>query len=95
MMISITTGKYTEEQARQSEMFLKDFLPRMKQFPGVRTIYHFAQPDKGAESTIVIWESAEALTAYREGDLVKEAVAFEKKMGMPTSREAYPILTAL
>ena len=95
MMISITTGKYTEEQARQSEMFLKDLLPRMRKFPGVMAIYHFAQPDKSAESTIVIWESPEALKAYREGDLVKEAVAFEKKMGMATSREAYPILTAL
>ena len=95
MMISITAGKYTEEQARQSEAFLKDLLPRMKKLPGVVAIYHFAQPDKGAVSTIVIWEGPEALKAYRESDLVKEALAFEKKTGMQTSREAYPILTAL
>jgi heme-degrading monooxygenase HmoA len=93
MMISITTGKYTEEQARQSEIFLKDFLPQMRKFPGVNAIYHFAQPDKNEESTIVIWDSPEALKAYRESDLVKEAMAFEKKMGMPTTREAYPILS--
>jgi heme-degrading monooxygenase HmoA len=53
------------------------------------------QSDKGAESTIIIWESLEALKSYRESDLVQEAMAFEKKTGMPTTREAYPILSAL
>ena len=95
MMISITSGQYTGEQARQTEDFLQAFLPRMRQFPGVIAIYHFVRLDKGDENTIVIWESAEALKAYRESDLVKEAIAFEKKMGLPTTREAYSIITAL
>ena len=70
------------------------FLPRTRRFPGVIAIYHFARPDQGDEKTIAIWESAEALKTYRESDLVKEAVAFEKKMGLPSTREAYPLINA-
>ena len=66
----------------------------MRRFPGVIAIYHFARPDQGDEKTIAIWESAEALKAYRESDLVKEAVAFEKKMGLPSTRGAYPLINA-
>ena len=42
----------------------------------------------------MIWESAEALQAYRESDLVREAIAFEKKLGVPATREAYPLIGA-
>jgi heme-degrading monooxygenase HmoA len=95
MMISITSGRYTGEQAQQAQDFLQAFLPRMRQFPGVIAIYHFDRSDRGDEYTLVIWESAEALKAYRESDLIKEAIAFEKKTGMPTTLEAYPIIAAL
>ena len=94
MLISITSSQVTTETSQQVEAFLQTFLPRMRQFPGVIAIYHFARPDQGDEKTIAIWESAEALRAYRESDLVKEAVAFEKKMGLPSTREAYPIINA-
>jgi heme-degrading monooxygenase HmoA len=94
MMISITSSQVTTETSQQVEDFLQTFLPRMRRFPGVIAIYHFARPDQSDEKTIAIWESAEALKAYRESDLVKEAIAFEKKMGLPSAREAYPIINA-
>jgi len=94
MMISITSSQVTTETSLQVEGFLQTFLPKMRRFPGVIAIYHFARPDQGDEKTIAIWESAEALKAYRESDLVKEAVAFEKKMGLPSTREAYPLINA-
>ena len=44
------------------------FSAKMRQFPGVIAIYHYARPDKGDENTIVIWESEAALKPYREND---------------------------
>jgi heme-degrading monooxygenase HmoA len=95
MIISITSSRYSGAEAHQAEAFLKSFLPKMRRFPGVIAIYHYARPDLGDESTIIIWESDEALKHYRESDLVKEAIAFEKKSKLPTTREAYPLLAAL
>jgi heme-degrading monooxygenase HmoA len=95
MFISITSSKYTEDQAPKVEAFLKTFLPRMRQAPGVVSIYNYARPDKGDEHTVVIWESEAALKAYRQSDLVKEAIAFEQAQGLPGTREAYPLLLAL
>ena|SRR3989338_7736084 len=94
MFITTTTSKVTAEQAGQVESFLKEFLPRMKQQPGVNAIYHYSRPDKGDESTVVIWENPEAVKAYRESDLIKEAMAYEQKLGLQgtTTREGYPLV---
>jgi hypothetical protein len=66
----------------------------MKQQLGVVAIYHYSRPDKGDESTVVIWESAEAVKSYRESDLIKEAIAYEQKLGLheTTTREGYPLI---
>jgi len=94
MFITITTSTVTPEQSKQVENFLQNFLPRMKKQPGVVAIYHYARSDKGDESTIVIWESPEAVKSYRESDLIKEAVAYEQKLGLQgvTTREGYPLI---
>ena len=94
MFITITASKVTPEQHKQIEDFLKGFLPRMKQQPGVVAIYHYARPDKGDESTIVIWEIPAAVKEYRESDLIKEAIAYEQKLGLQsvTTREGYPLI---
>jgi heme-degrading monooxygenase HmoA len=94
MFITITTSKVTPEQSKQVESFLRDFLPRMKQQHGVVAIYHYSRPDKGDESTVVVWESPEAVKSYRESDLVKEAIAYEQKLGLheATTREGYPLI---
>jgi heme-degrading monooxygenase HmoA len=63
----------------------------MRQFPGVIAIYHYARPDRGDDSTVVIWESEVALKLYRQSELVKEAMAFEKKLNLLATREVYPL----
>ncbi len=94
MFITITTSKVTPEQSKQVENFLNDFLPRMKLQQGVVAIYHYSRPDKGDESTVIVWESPAAVKAYRESDLVKEAMAYEQKLGLQdmTTREGYPLI---
>ena len=95
MFISITSSKCTPEQAQKVESFLSDLLPRMRQAPGVVAIYHYARPGSGDEYTVVIWENEAALKAYRQSELVKEAMAFEQAQGLASTREAYPLLQAL
>ena len=94
MFITITTSKVSPEQSEKVEKFLEKFLPRFKQQPGVIAIYHYSRADKGDESTIVIWENPEAVKAYRESDLMKEAMAYEQELdlGQMTTREGYPLI---
>ena len=95
MLISITSSKVSTEQAPKVEKFLEEFLPRFKQELGVVAIYHYKRPEKGDEATIVIWEDEKSLKRYREGKLIKEAIAFEQKLGMQTTREAYTLMLAI
>lgn len=97
MLISITSSKVNNEQATKVERFLAEFLPRLKQEPGVVAIYHYKRPDKGDEATIVIWEDEQSIKRYREGKLIKEPIAFEQELGLQTTttREAYPLLLAV
>lgn len=83
------------DQAAEVEDFLRGFLPRMKQQPGVIAILHYSRPEKGDESTIVVWENQEAVQAYRNGDLLKEAIAVENRLNLPTTREGYPLTLGL
>ncbi len=92
MLISITTSQTNPDQLEKVERFLQEFLPRLKQQPGVVAIYHYNRPEKGDETTIVIWENQEALKKYREGNLVKEAIAYEQKLNLPATRESYPLV---
>jgi len=92
MFITITSSKVTPEQSRQVEAFLGGFLPRLKQQPGVVAIYHYARPERGDEITIVVWKSQEAVKAYRESDLIKEAIAIETQLNLPATREGYPLV---
>ncbi len=91
MFVTITSSKGSAEQAAKAEEFLRGFLSRLKQQPGVVAILHYKRPDMDDESTIIVWENQEAVQAYRKGDLIKEAIAFESKMNMPGTREAYPL----
>jgi len=92
MFITITTSKATPEQLQKVETFLHEFLPRLKQQPGVLAIYHYARSEQGDGSTIIIWENEEAVQAYRTGDLIKEAIAFERAHNLPSTREGYPLI---
>ena len=92
MFITITTSKATPEQLHEVETFLHEFLPRLKQQPGVLAIYHYARPEQGDGSTIIIWENEEAVQAYRRSELLKEAIAFEQAHHLPSTREGYPLI---
>jgi heme-degrading monooxygenase HmoA len=94
MIISITSSRATREQTAPLNGFLESFLPKMRQFPGVKAIYYFARPDREDASTLVIWESEAALKQYRESELFKQALAFEQKNNLPGTREAYPLIFA-
>lgn len=87
--ITITTSKPTQEQLPEVEAFLHEFLPRVQQQPGVLAVYHYVRPDKGDDSTIIIWETQSAVQEYRTGDLIKEAIAFEQVHNLPATREGY------
>jgi len=92
MFLTITTSKATPAQFQDVETFLHEFLPRLKQQPGVLAIYHYARLEQGDESTIIIWENEAAVKAYRTGDLIKEAIAFEQAHNLPSTREGYRII---
>jgi heme-degrading monooxygenase HmoA len=92
MFITFTTSKVTPEQLQEIETFLHEFLPRLKQQPGVLAIYHCARAELRDEITIIIWENEEAVQAYRKGNLIKEAIAFEQAHHLPSTREGYPLI---
>ena len=92
MYITITTSQVTPDKLEAVESFLKEFYPRFQKQPGVVGIYHFSRPEKGDEATIVIWKDQESVKAYRESGLIKEAIAFEQKLNLPSSRESYPLI---
>jgi hypothetical protein len=69
------------------EAFLSDFLPRMKREPSIVEIVHYVQHDLGKATTLVIWETEDDVRKYREGDLVKEAVAFETSQQLSSVRD--------
>lgn len=94
MVISLTTSTLTPEQAQQVEKFLQGLLPRVQQESGVVAIYHFYRPDPGESTTLIVWESDEARQAYRQSELLAEAAAFERELGLASTREAYPLTYA-
>ncbi len=91
MFITITSSKVPPELSGQVEGFLKEFLPRLKQQPGVVAIYHYARPKEQDEATIVVWNSPADVQAYRDSDLMKEVMAFESRLNLPATREGYPL----
>ena len=92
MYITITSSKVPPELSEKVETFLKAFLPGLKQQQGVLAIYHFARRDNEGESTIVVWKSNEDVKRYRESELIKEAIAFESQLKLPSKREGYPLI---
>jgi hypothetical protein len=95
MLISLTISRTDQEQARKLEVFLGEYVIRMRQYPGVIAIYHFKRPVHGDEITITVWESDYALRAFGESDLMAELQDFERAAGIAVSREAHSVLLAL
>jgi quinol monooxygenase YgiN len=96
MVVTVTEGRYSPERQTQTEAFLTEFLPRMKQEQGVVEILHYADRDSGTTSTVVVWESEADVRRYREGELIKEAVAFEQRSAEPARRSGpFPVQVRL
>ncbi len=95
MYITLTRSQGTPEQLQRAASFLSEFLPRLKQQPGVHAVYHFDRPDQGDDYTIIVWTDESAAKAYRQSELVKEAMAFELSQKLPATREGYPLGLAL
>jgi heme-degrading monooxygenase HmoA len=91
MYLTITTSKVTEEDLKIIKPYMDQFLPRLKKVPGVLAVYYSIRPDKGDETTFIVWESTEALQAYRKESLFKEAADFEEAHGFASTRDAYPL----
>lgn len=92
MYITITNSQVPPDKVEEVESFLGEFYPRFQKQPGVLAIYHYARPEKGDEFTIVIWKDQESVKAYRESELIKEAIAFEEKLNLKSTREVYPLI---
>jgi len=91
MFITMTSGRGTPEQIQAATIFLQSFLPRLEQQPGVVATYHYLRPEHGDHTTLIISEHEDAVRAYRAGDLVREAMAFEQANNLPATREGYPL----
>ncbi len=91
MFITVTSSHVTPDELKIIEPFMHEFLPRLRKIPGVLAVYYSVRPDKGDETTFIVWENTDAIQAYREGPLLKEAIDFETANGLSSSREGYPI----
>jgi heme-degrading monooxygenase HmoA len=94
MVISVTTSQVTPEQALQVEAFLHRFLPQLEREPGVTAVYHFTRPETGEMTTLIVWESEAARQAYRQGELIQQAMIVEQQLGLATTRESFPLAYA-
>jgi heme-degrading monooxygenase HmoA len=81
----------TPAQAQQVDEFLQGYLPQVQREPGVVAIYHFHRAATSESMTVIVWETEEARLAYRESVLIQDAVAFERQLGVTSTREVYPL----
>jgi len=91
MFLSVTTSHPSAEEWKIIKPFMAQFIPRLRQVPGVHAAYFSYREDKGDETTFIVWENTEAIQTYRESPLFQEAVEFEKKHGLSSTRDGFPI----
>ncbi|NUR74915.1 MAG: hypothetical protein HOQ28_01355 [Thermoleophilia bacterium] len=92
MYVTITASKgLGGEQAERVHRFLEEFLPRLKQQPGVMEILHGASPDGSDVTTVIVWESPDDAKRYRDSDLIREPTSLEAELGLDSRREGFPV----
>ena len=92
MYVTITTSKsLSSEQAERVHSFLDEFLPRLKQQPGVQEILHGATPDGSEVTTVIVWKSADDAKRYRESELIREPMALEAELGLTSVRDGFTV----
>jgi hypothetical protein len=57
--------------------------------------YHFTDVEAGEEVTAIVWEDEAARVAYRQSELIKEALELEQRLGLASKREPHPLTLAL
>lgn len=83
MYVTITASReLTGEQAERVHGFLDEFLPRLRQQPGVKEILHGGSPNGRDVTTIIVWETADDAKRYRESALIREPIALEQELGL-------------
>jgi heme-degrading monooxygenase HmoA len=95
MFITTTIVKGLPNQISETEKFLYDFLPKLKKFPGVISVYNYNLHDKGESNTIVIWENEDAVKTYWNSELIKEPTEFIKNNNSTVTRESHPLFIDL
>ena len=95
MHLTITSVVGTPQQTAEIEEFLTDFLPRLKKFPGVLSVYNYNIHKMGQGHTIIIWENEDAVKVYWSSELIKEPAEFAKKNNVTITRESHPLFIAL
>ncbi len=92
MVVTVTRSVLEPRQRERVDRFLREFLPRLKrEQPGVLDGFHFDNEAVGESTTLIFWRDEDARAAYRNGELIKEAMAMEQELGITSSRDAYPI----
>jgi pimeloyl-ACP methyl ester carboxylesterase len=92
LYVTITASKgLSSEQAARVHSFLDEFLPRLKQQPGVQEILHGATPDGSEVTTVIVWESADDAKRYRESKLIREPMALEAELGLTSMRDGFTV----
>ena len=92
MYVTLTASKgLSNEQANRVHRFLDEFLPRLKEQPGVREILHGASPDGRDVTTVIVWDSADDAKRYRESELIREPIALEAELGLTSTRDGFAV----
>lgn len=86
MVITITSGTYSEDMRERVHDFLEDLVKRLADSPGVVEVLQFTR-SPGESVMIVVWEDRDAFQRYREGPLLSEVLAFEKEVGARLNRQ--------
>ena len=91
MVISVTTSSPMPAQREQVAAFLAGLLPRLEREPGVLAVYHYSDPESGESTTLVVWRDDASRAAYRKSSLIREAMAFEERIGQHGTRRAFSL----
>jgi heme-degrading monooxygenase HmoA len=91
VLVNITSSRPNDQERYRIDEFLKSLLPRVQEFPGAQSVWHFWRAEEGESVTIIIWESEEAMMRFRESDIVQDVMRFEQEIGVPARREVYPL----
>lgn len=53
-------------------------------------MFHYPE-ESGESATLIVWQDEASRLAYRESDLVDEAIDLERRLGLTSTRRAFPL----